>query len=274
MSIEFEQSHKRSHGRRTGDRYEEILLAYWCVRMILDRKILHVMHEVRDLEPADDIVVEFTTKIECYQAKHSTDQHGLISLEGLTTPASDGKPSLLHRLSEVWKELQSNDKSIEIHIYTNLAADPNLMKILDGNKIKAEVITQKRNDQHSRLMSSVNISSEDHKSDFFRSLRFNLRQPNVDQLINKIKKDWLNERLGLEPEEAYDRLMRHVGNWFREPKSRPIKREDVLGALQIDTTEIQQTFPVHWNEFIPWTSFQRKVIKILVLPLFQWVYRF
>ena len=229
-----------------------------------DQEILHVTHEVRELEPADDVVVEYATRIKCYQAKHSTESHPLICLEDLTKSSNTDKPSLLRRLSKVWDCLHISDKSVELHIYTNRAAGPNLRKILDGDRIKENVLNHKENTTlHNQLVSAVSLSSEDHILDFFRSLRFDLRQPNVDELENEIKKVWLDEHLGLEPEEAYDRLMRNVGTWFREKKSRPIKREEVLEALQIDRPSLLQNFQVNWNTFIPWPDFERRVINVL-----------
>ncbi|MYD19900.1 MAG: NACHT domain-containing protein [Rhodothermaceae bacterium] len=264
MSNEFIESHKRSHGRRTGDKYEELLFAYWCLRMTVEPEILRVTHEVRGLEPADDVVVEYDTRIKCYQAKHSTGLHSLISLNELTTPPVTGKPPLLSRLSKVWEGLRSKGKQVELHIYTNRAAGPDLGRILDDDQIKESVLGHKEHVAlHTQLVNAVSLSSADDISDFLRSLRFNLRQPNVDELKDEIKKDWLRDHLGLKPEEAYDLLMEHVDRWFQEPKSRPIRREEVLEALQIDQTSLLQHFPVNWNTFIPWPNFEKGVIRAL-----------
>ena len=230
----------------------------------MEREILHVRHEVRELEPADDIIVVYDTRIKCYQAKHSTGPHSLIDLNDLTKPPDTSKPPLLSRLSKVWEGLRSIDKSVELHIYTNRAAGPNLGKILDGNQIKESVLGHKEHvGAHTQLVRAVLLSSDDDISDFLRSLRFDLRQPNVDELKDEIWKEWIKERLGLEPEEAYDRLMWHVDKWFREPKSRPIKRGEVRNALQIDQTSLLQSFPVNRDTFIPRPSFEGKVIDVL-----------
>ena len=264
MSNELLDSHKRSHSRRTGDKYEELLFAYWCLRMTIEPEILRVTHEVRELEPADDVVVEFDTRIECYQAKHSTDPHSLIFLKELTKSTTEDKQSLLDRFSKVWEELQSRGKSIELHYFTNRAAGPDLGKILDGNRIKEKVLRNKENKSlRKQLLNAVLLTSENDISDFLQSLRFDLRQPNVVELKDEIKKDWLRERLGLEPEGAYDLLMRHVDKWFREPKSRPIKREEVRKALPIDQTSLLQNFPVNRDTFIPRPKFERKVVNTL-----------
>ena len=264
MSNEFTESHKRSHGRRTGDKYEELLFAYWCLRMTVEPEILHVTHEVREFEPADDVVIEYDKRIECYQAKHSTDPHSLICLKELTNSTAEAKPSILDRFSKVWEKLQSKGKSIELHYYTNRAAGPDLWKILDGNRIKEKVLRNKEKPRlRKQLLNAVSLTSENDVSDFLQSLRFDLRQPNVDELKNEIKRDWLRERLGLEPEEAYDLLMRHVDKWFREPKSRPIKRDEVLKALKVDQNSLRQNFPVNRDTLIPRPDFERGVIKTL-----------
>ncbi len=264
MSNELIKNYKRSHGRRIGDSYEKLLLAYWCLRMTIEREILWVRHEVRELEPADDIIVEYDTRIECYQAKHSANPHSLIFLSELTEPAKEGKLPLLGRLSKVWEGLWSGEKSVELHIYTNRAAGPDLGSILDGDQIEEKVLNRKKKKTlYKQLVEAVSVSSAEYISDFLQSLRFDLRKPNVDELENEIKKVWLKERLGLEPENAYKLLLQHTNRWFLGSESRPIKREEVLEALQVDQTSLLQNFPVNWNTLVSRPNFERRVINAL-----------
>ena len=264
MSNELSKNYKRSHGRRTGDSYEKLLLAYWCLRMAVKREILCVRHEVRELEPADDIIVEYDTRIECYQAKHSANPHSLIFLSELTESATEGKASLLSRLSKVWEGLRFSEKSVELHIYTNRAAGPELGSILDGDQIEEKVLNRKKKTAlYKQLVGAVSLSSEDDISDFLQSLRFDLRQPNVDQLKDEIKKVWLKEHLRLEPGNAYRHLLQHIDRWFIESRSRPIKREEVLEALQVDQTSLLQNFPVNRKTLVSRPNFERRVFNAL-----------
>ena len=74
---------KFSTPRRRGDIYELHLLALQCLRMVVEPKIIHVLHEYRPALPADDVVVESVDRFDCYQAKHANNPHALLTFKDL-----------------------------------------------------------------------------------------------------------------------------------------------------------------------------------------------
>ncbi len=253
---------KISTARRKGDAYELHLLALHCLRMLVESKIIHVLHEYRPALPADDIVVELTDRLDCYQAKHASDPHGFLTFEDLVGNTELGLN--IQRLKLAWDNLKLCRKEVHLHIYTNRAADPQLAKILDGDQVASIIVDDNcQKKLRSRLKTASNISEEDEFKEFLRSLRFDLRQNDLEQLRQHIQHDWLEHRLGLDPKEAYPRLMFNVENWWLEPQSRPINRYEVLKALQIDSGTLPQVFYVDPRTYISHPAFERKIDDLL-----------
>ena len=253
---------KISTARRKGDAYELHLFALHCLQMLVESSITHVLHEYRPALPADDVVVESLDGLDCYQAKHAADPHGLLTFDDLI---GDTKLRLnIQRLKVAWDSLAPRGKEVRLHIYTNRAAGPTLAKILDGDRIASVVVedkSQKR--RRSQLKAASEMSDENEFKEFLRSLRFDLRQPDLEQLRQHIQRDWLELRLGLSPKAAYPRLMFDVENWWLEPRSRPITRDEVLKALQIDSGTLSQVFYVDPHTYIPHADFERKVDDLI-----------
>lgn len=253
---------KISTARRKGDEYELHLLALKCLQMLVEPKILQVFHEYRPALPADDVVVETTERIDCYQAKHANNPHALLDFDDIV---SDTDLRLnIQRLITAWASLKSSGKDIYIHIFTNRAAGSELAKILDNDQVAASVLEnedQKR--LRARLKSASGISEEDEFKDFLRTLRFDLRQPDLDALRQHIQQEWLEKRLGLNPADAYSRLIFNVENWWLESYARPIKRDEVVKALQIDSGTLQQIFDVDLRTYVAHPDFERQLDELL-----------
>jgi hypothetical protein len=86
----------------------------------------------------------------------------------------------------------------------------------------------------------------------------------LDQLRTHIQQHWIQHRLGLDPKEAYQRLMFNVEKWGLESQSRPIQRQEVLQALQIDSGTLPQVFHVDLRTYVAHPAFTRQLDEVLV----------
>ena len=253
---------KFSPPRRKGDAYELHLLALHCLRMLIEPKIMHVLHEYRPALPADDVVVESTDRLDCYQAKHAEDFHALLSLKDFI-----GHTELrlnIQRLKVAWDNLKPYGKNVYIHIYTNRAADADLAKLLDGDQVLTALIEGSAQKQlRSELKVQAAISDEGEFKQFLGALRFDLRQQNLEQLRAHVQQDWLQHKLGLNIAEAYPRLMFNVEKWAQESQSRPLHRQEVLQALEIDSGTLPQVFYVNSRTFVSRPNFKYQLDAVL-----------
>lgn len=174
------QPNKPSAGRRRGDWYEMHLLALKCLKIVVGPQILHVRHEYRSVLPMDDVVVESVARIDCYQAKHAGNPHAFLTFEDLIDADSELGLNLL-RLKLAWDTLKASGKEVRLHLYTNRAADGDLAEILDGDRIAADVLDDtKQRKLRSKLKRASGIEDESEFEAFLGSLRFDLRQYDVD----------------------------------------------------------------------------------------------
>jgi DNA replication protein DnaC len=253
---------KFSASRRKGDVYELHLLALQCLRMLVEPKIVHVLHEYRPVLPADDVMVESIDRVDCYQAKHAHDPHALLTFQDLV--ATTDLQLNIRRLKVAWDQLRLYGKEVYLHIYTNRAADEELAKLLADDRILPAVIEDSMQKQRrARLKAVAEIAEENEFKQFLRSLRFDLRQHSLDQLREHIQQHWIQHRLGLDPKEAYQRLMFNVEKWGLESQSRPIPRQEVLQALQIDSGTLPRVFHVDPRTYVAHPAFKRQLDEVL-----------
>ena len=79
--IERLQPRKISAPARIGNAYEFRLFALSCLKMLSDPSIEHVRHEDSSAAPADDVIIEFKDRIECFQAKHAMNPNALLEID-------------------------------------------------------------------------------------------------------------------------------------------------------------------------------------------------
>ncbi|MEZ2238011.1 AAA family ATPase [Microcoleus sp.] len=264
---------KISTPRRLGDSYELRLFALSCLKMVSDLSIEHVRHEDSSATPADDVIIEFKDRIECFQAKHAMNPHALLNFEHdsgiLFDTEIDEKKFKIEflKLYEVWKLLQSRNggKEIVIRIFTNRAAGHNLAPLLDGDHFHNDFLTgelQNKKKIYTKFKEAINLDSN-HSVAFLSCIRFDLRQPNEEQLDKLIRVDWLQRRFGLTSSSVYGRFLAHAERWYLERRSRPIYRDEILEALQIDNSTLPQKFPVDLKTYVARPDFEQKVLKVL-----------
>lgn len=234
---------KFSSGRRKGDEYEKILFAHRALDLLSDPNLEWVRHEARELAPVDDVVVAQEGRLDCYQAKHASSSHGLFDLEDLEDDPNNLRLTV-DRLYEAWNEAKATGRdTIRIHIYTNRAAGPELSKLLEDECIAPDVVTNERQKKRRRrLVEAAGVPNED-EEEFLTSLRFDLRQPGLEDLRRFVAEEQLVQRLGLD-DDAYGQFMVKVSRWFEASHSEPVTREDVLQTLPVDTATLPQTFPI------------------------------
>src|SRR5262249_1352320 len=151
---------KISGPRRKGDIYELHFLALQCLHMVVEPKIMHVLHEYGPVLPVDDVVVESIDKLDCYQVKHAQGAHALLTFNDLLD-TTDLQLNI-RRLKTAWDILRPYGKEVCLHIYTNRAADAELARLLEGDRILSAVVegtTQKR--RRSNLKAVSEISEEE-----------------------------------------------------------------------------------------------------------------
>ena len=235
------------------------LLALKCLEMVVDPQILHVRHEYRSVLPMDDVVVESVARIDCYQAKHTGNPHALLTFEDLTN--ADSELGLnVKRLKLAWDTLKASGKEVCLHLYTNRAADGDLAKILDGDRITPGVLDDtKQRRLRLKFKRASGIEDESEFKAFLSSLRFNLRQYDLDSLAGHIRDEWLERRLGLDGHGAFVTFIYQAERWFLERRSRPIKKGEVLQALRVDSAILPQNFPVDRRTYVHRPSFKRQI---------------
>lgn len=264
---------KISAPARIGNAYELRLFALSCLQMVSDSSIEHVRHEDSSATPADDVIIEFKDRIECFQAKHAMNPHAILDFEPdsgiLFDTELDKKKFKIDflKLYEAWKSLRSkNDgKEIVIRIFTNRAAGHNLAPLLDGDHFHNDFLTgelQNKKKIYTNFKEVINLDSN-HSVAFLSCIRFDLRQPNEEQLDKFIRVDWLQRRFGLTSSSVYGRFLAHAERWYLERSSRPIYRDEILEALQIDNSTLPQRFPVDLKTYVARPDFEQKVLKVL-----------
>ena len=264
-------SRKISAPARIGNAYELRLFALSCLRMVSDSSIEHVRHEDSSAAPADDVIIEFKDRIECFQAKHAMNPHALLEIDFAAAELMDKATDLhisLAGLGKAWRSLQGNAKTIIIRIFTNRAAGAELGSLLDGDRFKHEFVEntwqkQKRKQLQEKIQESFQVSDDELVS-FFRCLRYDLRQPNKEQLDEVIRSDWLHKRFGLTSSGVYDRFLAHAERWYLERRTRPIYRDEILEALQIDNSTLPQRFPLDLKTYVARPDFEQGVLKVLL----------
>ncbi|MES1026228.1 ATP-binding protein [Gloeocapsa sp. BRSZ] len=260
------QPRKISAPARIGNAYEFRLFALSCLKMLSDPSIEHVRHEDSSAAPADDVILEFKDRIECFQAKHAMSPNALLEIDLDSAELVDQVSKLyisLAELGKAWCSLQAKGKKITICIFTNRAAGTELSSLLEGNRFKDKFISdswQKR--KRKKLQEKIGLSDEDITS-FLGSIRFNLRQPNEEELDEVIRCDWLQRKFGLTSSGVYGRFLAHAERWYLERKTRPIYRFEVLEALQIDNSTLPQRFPVDLKTYVARPSFEQEVLRVL-----------
>jgi hypothetical protein len=269
--IENLQPRKISAPARIGNAYELRLFALSCLKMLTDRSIEHVRHEDSSFAPVDDVIIEFKDRIECFQAKHAMNPHAILDFEadsGILLDIDQKKFKIeFSRLYEAWKSLQnlSSSKEIIIRIFTNRAAGHNLVPLLDGDHFHDDFSTRSLHGKktiYDQLKHAINLD-ENHSSAFLGCIRFDLRQPNEEELDEIIRYDWLHRKFGLTSSDVYGRLLTHAERWYKERRTRPIYRDEVLEALQIDNSTIPQRFPVDLKTYVARPSFEQEILKVL-----------
>ncbi|MEA5598718.1 NACHT domain-containing protein [Rivularia sp. UHCC 0363] len=265
MNEDFPQR-KISTPRRKGDSYELRLLALSCLRMLSELTIEHVRHEDSSAAPADDVIIESSERIECFQAKHAMGQHALLDFDPDVGELVDQSADLhisLAELGKAWKSLRHSGKEIIIRIFTNRAAGANLGSFLDGDRFRDGFVRGTwQKIKRKKLQKILNLSDGELVI-FLGGLRFDLRQPNEEVLDEIIQRDWLQRRLGLNAPGVYGRFMASVERWYLEKKSRPIYRENVLEALQIDNSTLPQRFPIDLKTYVARPAFEKDVLQTI-----------
>ncbi|GEM_PF-4835907 len=261
---------KISAPARIGNAYEFRLFALSCLKMLSDSSIEHVRHEDSSAAPADDVIIEFKDRIECFQAKHAMNPHALLEIDFAAAELVDKATGLhisLAKLGKAWHSLQRKAKTIIIRIFTNRAAGAELASFLDGDRFKDEFVgntwqKQKRKQVQEKIQEYIELSDDELVS-FLGSLRYDLRQPNEEGLDEVIRSDWLQRRFGLTSSGVYGRFLAHAERWYLERRSRPIYRDEILEALQIDNSTLPQRFPIDLKTYVARPNFEQEVLEVL-----------
>lgn len=260
---------KISAPARIGNAYELRLFALACLWMVADHSIEHVRHEDSSAAPADDVIIEFADRLECYQAKHSMNPHALVDIDFDSGELIDSQAPKFHislaKLAKAWQSLQCLNKTIIIRIFTNRAAGAELGKFLNGDRFKEEFVAgtwqqRKRKKLRGKMQETIELS-DDELISFLASLRYDLRQPKEEELDAVIQTDWLQRKFGLTSPEVHSRFLSYVERWYLERKTRPVRRDEVLKALQIDNSTLPQRFPVDARTYISRPDFKQEVLK-------------
>jgi hypothetical protein len=253
---------KISAARRRGDAYEEVLLGRECLRMLEDPAVQSVRHEPAEFDPAGDVVVESRDRIDAFQAKHAASPHALIDLHDLLDDPSDVKLTVL-RLWTTWRRYEHSAKPLVIHVFSNRAAGESLAKLLDGDRFAAKFIAGNlQKTAYKKLRAAVGNPTSDRFAQFLASIRFDLRQPGLDELRAQVRAEHIERRLGL-PATAAPMFFEQVQAWYEARRSGPITREAVLDALPIDRSTLPQSFPVDGKTLIDRTSAVQDVIALI-----------
>lgn len=253
---------KVSAARRKGDAYEETLLARECLRMLDDPSILSVRHEPAEFDPAGDVVVEARDEIAAFQAKHAVSPNALLDLDDLLTDPQRVKLTI-ERLWRTWERFANSQKRIFLRVFSNRAAGPKLAKLLDEDAFATSFIDgEKQKTAYRKLRSAVGNPPDERFRRFLSSIRFDLRQPSLNELRAQVRAENIERRFGLPPVAA-TAFFERVQAWYEAKHSAPITREKVLDALPIDRSTLPQTFPVDLKTLIDRADAVNDVIATL-----------
>ena len=233
---------KFSTARRKGDEYEKILLAWKALDLLSDRTLISIRHEAREFVPADDVVVESDTALQCFQAKHANSDHALFDFDDLITdPQKIGLS--VERLYKAWLAAKESGKSVHIIIFTNRAAGPGLAPLLDGQYFKQSFLDDQDNKRkRKQILEAAGCPKADEIA-FLDAVAFKLRQKNLNELRTSLREERIVQELGLAKDE-FEKYLYKVTHWYESATSAPITRGEVLSALGISSSKLSHYFPI------------------------------
>src|SRR5258708_14030059 len=230
--------------------------------MLEDPTIQSVRHEPAEFDPAGDVVVESRDRIDAFQAKHAVSPHALLDLDDLLTDDGEIKLTIL-RLWTAWRRYEDSKKPLFSHVFTNRAAGKNLAKLLDADRFAAKFIAGKlQKIAYRKLRAAVGNPTDERFAQFLASIRFDLRQPGLDELRAQVHVEQIERRLGL-PAMSAAMFFEHVQTWDEARPSPPITRGAVIEALPIDRSTLPQAFPVDSKTLIDRSTAVEDVVALI-----------
>lgn len=252
---------KISTGTRKGNEYEKLFLGLKCLEMLQDSNIEYVYHEVKELLPFDDIVVVSKDKIECYQTKHSINNNEFITYDDILNEESELS---IKRYKTPWLYFLSkkNLKDIIFHIYSNKSPNEELANALNGEFLCTKIIENTNSSRRKKLKKVAEFDDEDNFTNLLKSLRFDLKKENKEQLEDLIEiklKDLFGNSY---KQEIFEKYKNKISDWFLESNTREITKQDIEKALNINNASVSQEFDID-DSFIENTNFQTE-LKTLI----------
>lgn len=247
-------SKKVSANFRQSNEYEKIVFGLKCLELLKNQNINSIYHECNEALPFDDVVLEYNDKIEFYQIKNSTNTNALIKYTDISSPSELNIN--ISRYKEIYEKYK-NYKNVTFHIYTNRSADEELCKILSDNTFSMKFIKNEiQKKKWQELKNNSKIQSNDDFTNLMQKMRFDLKQDSLENLNQKLKSCIIN--LGFN-ENIYLKYLNCLNNWWLESYTRPITKQDIEQALQIQNVSIHQNFDINYNLFIDNLEFKRNL---------------
>lgn len=127
--------------RTTGDYYQWLVVWEACLTLLRENTagshnpVRAIGVDLDGVGNLDDVVLLRDVPPNTYkQVKYAVDSTTPVNTAYLTKPSEKGGPSILRKIARTWKQLTADGGSVELHLVTNRAADPDddLVKVCDA----------------------------------------------------------------------------------------------------------------------------------------------
>lgn len=222
---------KTGSSKRKGDEYQDLIALQLALELYIQRQEYQLFIEYEKAGSLDDIVIEHTDRVDAYQVKYAVSPNEVYVLDDFIT----NRPRKVYfkKFSDSWVSLKQQypSKRLTLHLLTNRAFDAELANLItsDGFFIEQFIKGNKRGQARKirQKLQEVTQLDEDDFQEFLYSFQFQIKQPNLDDLIQHIQADLLDHQLGISDRSIYQDLKDMVEDFA-------INRHDAITTQFLD----------------------------------------
>ena len=223
---------KKGSSRRKGDEYQDNTALRLALELYIQRQEYQLFVEYEKAGSLDDIVITHIDRVDAYQVKYAVSPNDVYNLDDFTNPDNPRKV-YFKKFSDSWSSLkqQCPSKKLTLHLLTNRAFDSELANLITSNGFFIEQFIKGNKRGRAReirtKLQEVTKLGDDDFQEFLRCFQFQIKQPNLDDLIQHIQADLLDHQLGLSDRSSYHDLKEMIEDFA-------INRHDALTTQFLD----------------------------------------
>jgi hypothetical protein len=197
---------KRGSSIRKGFEYQDLTALRLALELYIQRQEYQLFIEHDGTGSLDDIVIAQSDRVDAYQVKYAVSPNAVYALDNFTNPDSK---VYLKKFSDSWVSLKQQylSKGLTLHLLTNRALDAELSELITAEGFFLEEFIgdrkYKRPREIRKKLQEVTQLDEDDFQEFLCCFQFQIKQPNLDDLIQHIQADLLDHQLGLSDRSIY-----------------------------------------------------------------------